>query len=77
MTGEKKTSVALILSGISLIILTFIAAILPFINWFSVAALSNLSLVNCMGFRELSISPNTCIGIMSDTCCAISSTVAR
>ena len=64
-TGKKNLSV---LGYSSLISLTLIAAILPFMNWFSVAALSNLSLVNCMGFRELSMSANTCMGIMSDAC---------
>lgn len=57
--------------------LTEIAAIFPFMNWFSVAALSKRSLVNCIGFRALSMSINTGMGIIVATCCAMSSIVPR
>ncbi|EDR12951.1 uncharacterized protein LACBIDRAFT_312012 [Laccaria bicolor S238N-H82] len=46
-------------------------------NWFSVAARSSRSFVNCMGFRALSMSAKTCMGIIVCTCWAISSIVAR
>ena len=42
--------------------LTSIACIFPFMNWFSVAARSSRSFVNCIGLRELSMSASTCIG---------------
>lgn len=57
--------------------LTVIAAILPFMNWFSVAALSKRSLVSCIGFRALSMSITTGMGIIVATCCAMSSMVPR
>lgn len=57
--------------------LTSIAMIFPFINWFSVAARSSLSRVNCIGLRELSISVRTCIGTIVCVCCAISSNVDK
>jgi len=43
---------------------TSIAAIFPFINWFSVAARSSLSFVSNIGFLALSMSKRTCIGII-------------
>ena len=46
-------------------------------NWFSVAALSSRSLVNCIGLCALSISITTCMGISVETCCALSSMAAR
>lgn len=56
---------------------TSIAAIFPFINWFSVAARSSLSRVRCIGLRALSMSDNICMGIIVRVSCARSSMAAR
>lgn len=56
---------------------TSMAAIFPFMNWFSVAALSNRSRVRFIGFRALSTSASVCIGTIVRVCCAMSSIAAR